>query len=46
MEAKRKAIYIHGLGGSGNGSSAQNVKKCLKMSGLANMNFLPILTTS
>ena len=30
MEAKRKAIYIHGLGGSGNGSSAQNVKKMLE----------------
>lgn len=30
MEVKRKAIYIHGLGGSGNGSSAQNVKKMLE----------------
>lgn len=26
----RKAIYIHGLGGRGNGSSAQNVKKLLE----------------
>lgn len=25
----KKVIYIHGLGGSGNGSSAQNVKKLL-----------------
>ncbi|MCR5288909.1 MAG: hypothetical protein K6E51_02825 [Treponema sp.] len=26
----KKAIYIHGLGGSGNGSSAKNVKKMLE----------------
>ncbi len=25
-----KAIYIHGLGGSGNGSSARNIKKLLE----------------
>ena len=26
----RKAIYIHGLGGSGNGTSAQNIKKMIE----------------
>ena len=30
MAAKRKAIYIHGLGGSGHGSTAQNVRKMLE----------------